>query len=158
MNQARWKHSSCQLAAYLYVFCGYNNDGYINSIEKLEITEDPNLQINKQWELISESNFVHLPKLVMHFTIALNNEEILIFGGLNYEENKVHIFDTKTDKCKSIAVSGKFIFYNVYRGGLSSTQCGHNKVVALVKGYLDGCWKSCLVKYVKRTSSITILH
>ena len=63
MHQPRWLHSSCQLAGYIYVFCGvFNRKGKNNSVEKLFIDADPNLQASKQWEMIPENNLVALPK------------------------------------------------------------------------------------------------
>ena len=41
-----------------------------------------------------------------HLTVALNGEEILILGGIRYIEKKVHIYDTRTDECSSVAVDG----------------------------------------------------
>ena len=44
MNKPRYFHSSCQLAACIYVFCGKISDyERINSVEKLYIDTDPNL-------------------------------------------------------------------------------------------------------------------
>ena len=37
MDKARYLHSSCQLAGYIYVFCGINRDGLINTVEKLSV-------------------------------------------------------------------------------------------------------------------------
>ena len=39
MHQARRMHSSCQLAEFIYVFCGIDgcNSGALNSVEKLAI-------------------------------------------------------------------------------------------------------------------------
>ena len=64
MHQPRYCHSSCQLAGHIYVFCGRinQNDG-INSVEKLSIDADPNLQVSKQWEMIPEANLRALPAL-----------------------------------------------------------------------------------------------
>ena len=83
MRQARQGHSSCHQAAYLYVFCGElgNDMNETNSVEKLAITADPNLQITIKWELIPQSNLTELPYLVAPFSVGLNNEEILIFGS-----------------------------------------------------------------------------
>ena len=55
----------------------------------------------------------------MH-SVALNNEEILIFGGCDFEENKFggrdteenkfHLFDIRTETVSSIDVNGVFQF------------------------------------------------
>ena len=46
MHEARHSHSSCQLAGHIYVFCGENAlTERINSVEKLSIDVDPNLQV-----------------------------------------------------------------------------------------------------------------
>ena len=53
----------------------------MNLVEKLSVAE--------KWELIPQINLENLPALYLHLSIALNNEEILIFGGAEYKENKV---------------------------------------------------------------------
>ena len=46
MKQARRLHSSCQLAGFIYVFCGRNSDhDTINWVEKLCIDADPNVEV-----------------------------------------------------------------------------------------------------------------
>ena len=46
MFEPRNNHSSCQLAAHIYVICGMNSQGKkINSVEKLSIDEDPDVQV-----------------------------------------------------------------------------------------------------------------
>ena len=75
MHAGRFMHSSCQLASYLYVFCGeVNNYMQTNSVEKIVIDKDKNLQKSKHWELISPNNLAGLPKLSKHLSVALNNE------------------------------------------------------------------------------------
>ena len=82
MQTTRVDHSSCQLAGHIYVFCGVNSDDErINSVEKLSIDADPNLQISKQWEVIPKANLTALPKLYKHLCVALNDFEIIILGG-----------------------------------------------------------------------------
>ena len=85
MNQARFSHSSCHLGAFIYVFCGDNErktSKIGNSVERLAIEADPNLQGQKKWTLIPSKNLTALPKkLSSHFSVALNADEILIFGG-----------------------------------------------------------------------------
>ena len=103
MQQARYDHSSCQLAEYLYVFCGEGHG--TDSVEKIAIDLDNILQISKEWELILTKDRCNLPRLQSHFSIALNNEQILIFGGYEYSEPKVHIFDTQTDECSSHTIT-----------------------------------------------------
>lgn len=54
-----------------------------------------------------------LPKLNNHFAAPLNSEEILIFGGEKESEEKVRVFDTRTDKCSSgVIPTGAFDFIN----------------------------------------------
>ena len=62
MRQPRGAHSSCQLAAHIYVFCGVDC-GKINSVEKLSIDSDPNTQVSKTWELIPKTKLTALPGL-----------------------------------------------------------------------------------------------
>lgn len=82
MRQARMRHSSCQLAGHIYVFCGMIELGnMVNSVEKLSIEADPNLQVSKGWEQIAEANLTALPGLSMHMSVALNDFEIVMLGG-----------------------------------------------------------------------------
>ena len=87
MNVARDFHSSCYLKGYLYIFCGSDGIGSCNTVEKLEIAEDPDMQNAKQWTLINLRDSYNLPSLSEHFSVALNNHEILLFGGKNYYKN-----------------------------------------------------------------------
>ena len=76
------EHSSCQAAGYIYVFCGFYSDlELINSVEKLSIGADQNIQVAKQWELIPKTNLIALTKLYHHLSVALNYFEIIILGG-----------------------------------------------------------------------------
>ena len=79
MRRARQDHSSCQLGAYIYVFCGDDIDG--NSVEKLSIDTNTNLQDHKGWELISKRNLRALPRLLSPLSFSLNAHEIVILGG-----------------------------------------------------------------------------
>ena len=49
MNEARRECSSCALAGHLYVFCGYNTNGDLRSIEKLRIVESYGGQLKEAW-------------------------------------------------------------------------------------------------------------
>ena len=157
MHQARCYHSSCQLAGYIYVFCGYDGDeGKTNSVEKLAIHVNFNQQNLIKWQLIPEQSLANLPRLRSLFSIPLNNDDILITGGKGQSEQRVQIYDTRTDRCQSVAVTGAFKFFNWSQGNFSIAQSGHNKVVALVTGSSD--LKPYFIKFVKETSSITILN
>lgn len=157
MNQARTHHSSCQLSGHIYVFCGTNSlPRRTNTVEKLSIDADPNLQVLKKWELIPYRNLVDLPQLQSQFSIALNNDEILIFGGFWYREQKVQLFDTRTDSCSSVAVHGAFMFYNNKdTSNYPIAQCSHNKVVALVISQSD--YKPRFIQYERQTNTISVL-
>ena len=102
-------------------------------MEKLEISADPSLQMAIKWELIPPITLKNLPDLSYHFSTALNNEEILIFGGRSgYSYKKVYIFNTRSEKSTSSApVAGAFKFNSYTNVGMIA-QSGHNKVVALV--------------------------
>ena len=80
-------------------------------MEKLKIDAEPGLQLEKRWELIPEANLVALPELWLQFSIALNDNEILILGGHGYREPNVQLYDTRTDSCSSVAANGAFAFY-----------------------------------------------
>ena len=83
-------------------------------MEKLAIDAESTDQVSTiQWQLIPYQNLVSLPSLDRPFSIGLNSEEILILGGANYEEHKVHLYDTRTDSCSSVAIKeGAFKFWN----------------------------------------------
>ena len=133
MNQARERHSSCYLAGCIYVFCGLDNNARnLDSVEKLSINPNSSQQALNHWERIPNLNLVDLPVLREHFSVPLNNQEILILGGYEFSERKVHVYDTRTDQCSSIAVTGAFKFYNIGSANYSIAQYDHNKVVALV--------------------------
>ena len=90
MNHLRSLHSSCQLGAHIYVFCGVGiNDVNIKSVEKLSIEDDPNLQVSKGWELIPEKNLTTLPGLYHHLSVPLNDFEIVILGGHDFAKGNV---------------------------------------------------------------------
>ena len=96
MNQVRREHSSCQLGGHIYVFGGFYSETGKDywPVEKLPIADDPNIQAQKQWEVIPD--LTALPDLFKRFSIPLNANEIVILGG--YEE-KVFLYDCRTDSC-----------------------------------------------------------
>lgn len=53
MHQARWKHSSCQLSGFIYVFCGIDGANEFNSVEKLAIKANSDQQTFKKWHMIA---------------------------------------------------------------------------------------------------------
>ena len=79
-------------------------------MEKLSIAANPNVQVEMRWELIRGTNLTVLPAIFSHLSAPLNENEILIFGGRNYHESKVHIYDTRTDSVTSVAVEGNWSF------------------------------------------------
>ena len=105
LNSKRLSHGSCQLGEHLYVFCGHTTLSSCNTVEKLKIDADPNIQKKNQWELIPKANLVALPKLYEIFTIALNADEILILKRYNFK-NEVYLFDTRTDTCSAVTTEG----------------------------------------------------
>ena len=111
--------------------------------------------MTKKWELIPDRpNLAELPRLSQTFAVALNDYEILICGGKEYTQPNVQIYDTRSDSCTSVPVSGALELYNHSRDCNNSiVKIGHNKVVALV---LTG-YKPTLIKYERETNSIIIL-
>ena len=100
--------------------------------------------------------------MFMHFSIPLNANEIIILGG-HLNEKPVHLYDGRTDSCKSVNAHGAFTFINSNSGNYPIAQCGLNKVVALVshckpstKTDLGG-FRPYFIQYVKETNTITIL-
>lgn len=78
MNVARHMHSSCILGNSIYVFCGIDVDyEYSNCIERLYIG---NVNEGRSWELINHPLDIFPARVNIH-TVALNDSEILIFGG-----------------------------------------------------------------------------
>ena len=52
MNEPRRECSSCALAGYLYVFCGYNTNRDLQSIEKLRLVDSCIEQNAEAWHVI----------------------------------------------------------------------------------------------------------
>ena len=95
------------------MFCGTSNTKKINSVEKLAIHADPKLQVKKKWEVvIPKTNTRPLPALWGHISIPSNENEIVVFGGVNrrHANLKVHLYDSRTDSKKSVEVHGEFSF------------------------------------------------
>ena len=91
------------------------------------------MQKSIKWELIRHNILVDEPVLRAHYAIAINKEEILIFGGLHdwYKVRpvvEVLIFDTRSNLCTKVAVNGETKFSNVYseNGNRPIAKCGHN--------------------------------
>ena len=97
MNKARQMCSSCALAGHLYVFCGYNYNGDLHSIEKLRIVKSCSEQKMEAWEVIQtsiDSDF-RVQRLVV--ACPLDETRILIMGGktgFRTDTMKVHELDT----------------------------------------------------------------
>ena len=64
----------------------------------------------------------------------------------------VTIYDTRTDSCSRVEVKGLDATYN--NENYFITQCGHNKVVALV---VFGTMPY-LIEFVKKTGTFTVLY
>ena len=82
------------------MFCGENSQWQkMNSVEKLSIDADPNLQVSKQWEVIPATKVNALPALCSPLSVALNSNEIIIIGGYEYNKPYVQLYDIRTDSC-----------------------------------------------------------
>ena len=86
--------------------------------------------------------------------MALSDFEIVILGGLQYDEPNVQLFDSRTDSCSSVVVDGAFNFTNYGGSNYPITQSDDNMVVALVR---NDSGDPCFIKYKKETDAITIL-
>ena len=62
------------------IFCGGNQTGYTNSIERLDVRSEA-----KGWEVITIPG---LPPIDTPGVTALNTQEILILGGTNTKTNR----------------------------------------------------------------------
>ena len=96
MNEARRECSSCALAGHLYVFCGYNSNGDLQSIEKLRVVESCSEQKMQAWEVIQTSidSSFRVRRLVV--ACPLDETRILIMGGktgYRTDTMKVHELD-----------------------------------------------------------------
>ena len=79
MNVARRNHSSCELGDSIYVFCGIiDKCRIINTIEKIQVSLE--FKSERSWKLI-QPDLSLFPARSDCLSIALNNKEILIFGG-----------------------------------------------------------------------------
>ena len=103
MKQVRYDHRSCQLEGQIYVSCGiYISGNGIISEEKPLIDAYQKIQAWKRWDLISERNLIALWLLSGHFSIALNGDEIIIYGGETYREPNIQPYDTWTDHVQAL--------------------------------------------------------
>jgi len=94
LNHARSGAAACCLADQVYIFAGYGEDDWLNSIEKIGAGS---LISNgrDRWELIQTSPTILSPRH-SPAVAPLNNTEIMIFGGWD-GSNKlgdVIVFDT----------------------------------------------------------------
>ena len=105
--------------------------------------------------MIPEANLTALPALCGHLSAALNDFEIVILGGHQYDEPNVQLYDSRTDSCSSVVVDGTFNFTNYGGSNYPIAQCGYNTVVALVRNDTD---EPCFIKYEKETDAITVLQ
>ena len=95
LNVARAGHSSCAQGRFLFVFCGCNDTGKLNSIEQLDTEADTSGSAT-QWNLISVSPDVFSGR-INPLVVPINATEILIMGG--YFRNMisdVYVFNTAT--------------------------------------------------------------
>lgn len=80
MNEARWTSSSCVHGDYLYTFGGGDLQGYINSIEKLQVKGELG-PASRAWQLIPASQVPNFTQRASPVTCPLNSDEIVLIGG-----------------------------------------------------------------------------
>ena len=96
LNQARCCSSSTIAGETIYVFGGYNNNGFLDTIEALDVTSP-----SSKWGMNSSENFTARRNAVV---CSLSVDRILICGGLDGGHfNDVLVFDTKTKITKKVA-------------------------------------------------------
>ena len=79
LQTARGNASACILKTFVYVFCGYNSCGYLNSIEVISETAlVPHSQA--RWQLIEVPKNILIPRVVCAVA-PINETDIVILGG-----------------------------------------------------------------------------
>lgn len=98
LNIARSQHASCCVDDAIYVFCGGNQKGYTDTVERFNLHNQ-----ESGWLLIQITG---LDPMDTPGAIALNTREVLIFGGTNTRtnnHNEVSIIDLATQNLEKVA-------------------------------------------------------
>ena len=162
IHVGRHSCSSCKLGDSLYVFCGHNSTGALNTVtealntvEKLRIVPDSVSEQQEQtWQLISTKNFSRdFTPRIRTIVCPLNANEIVIMGGgLKQSVSDVFIFDVRSERLERVAHGGPIEFGS---NNNACVQVAENHVIALVNG--NGGGKPYLIEFTKLAPSITII-
>lgn len=97
MNMGRAAHGGCVVGNYVYVICGKNRSGLLNSFERLDVDA---VRGNKdiKWELINPKFLNFMPRartspIVCHLEDD-NTSKVMILGGQNKANKKLSTFET----------------------------------------------------------------
>ena len=90
------------------------------------------------------------------FTIALNDKEILIIGGLGSNDSRIdaYMLNTNSHKVASIGLSAPFEFYS-YACQNSITRSSENTYIALVCNLSNS--KASLLELEYGSNAVTVL-
>ena len=83
LNEPRCGLSACTLDSQIYIIGGWNLD-YLSSMERLDTSSD-----NNKWETVNLNEHSLLEPGQIIGTIAIKDNEILIFGGYQADETLV---------------------------------------------------------------------
>ena len=129
----------------MYVFCGYNTDRDLQSIEKLRIVESCSEQNLEAWEVIETSHYSFPPRRLV-VACPLDETRILIMGGrmgqLTYTR-KVYELDTLSEQVREFADGGGEIPFFVSHNNASAALGDNKGAIAFVTRSSD--FKPCLI-------------
>ena len=149
LNQARSLAGACFLGGNIYVFCGYNGQ-QLNSIEKLNVNAIASGKA--AWQLIQPSLTELSPRI--YFSVAaITSDKIAILGGQQKDNclTQVGLFDTKTERCISVADKSLYKF-NSFRN--QTARVNSNTIISLVRSKAD---ITTLIEYTTNIDSIKVL-
>ena len=81
MNVARKNHSMCALGKYIYVFSGVSDQGFCDSIERLDVGAVVNGR-TARWEVINLEAGNSIPARGVPLVAPWSNDEVIYLGGL----------------------------------------------------------------------------
>ena len=151
LNQARAIAGACFLGGKIYIFCGYNGQ-FLNSIEKLNVNNIASG--GAAWQLIQPSLTELSPRWDFS-VVAITSDKIAILGGCDqkaYFLKKVVVFDTKTERCTSVADQSLYKFNSQ---GNQTARVNSNTIISLVRSK-EGI--PTLIEYTSKNDSIKVLH
>ena len=81
MNIARKNHSMCALGKYIYAFSGVSNQGFLDSIERLDASAVVAGRTTR-WEVVNLEAGNRVPARGVPLVAPWGNDEIIFLGGM----------------------------------------------------------------------------